>query len=279
VLACLLHAQADFPLHSPQVVGILALVAVLGLALRAGVSSPAVDVPASVRRQWCGAVFALIVLAAVMVGVMVAAARDDVMQRSHRLKEVLMRLALKQGGEPEAIAWEELDEMLLRSGLPPASAGSGESVAPLVRLTLEELARAGDRFPADSDLAFREVEIATWYQVWRPARTAEMTPFLEELVQRWPGHLLGVKALADHYCRLALQSRERGEQRAGELARQAQRWAQAAVDLYPTQLTYREELIAVAGLTGDAATVARETAAIRDLQDRVHRDNRPRRRW
>ena len=66
---------------------------------------------------------------------------------------------------------------------------------------------------------------------------------------------------------------------ARQIAERAERAAQEVVELYPTCLPFRESLIKAAELNHDAATVARESALIRQLQDQVYYTNRPTRRF
>ncbi len=125
VLACLLHALADFHLHSAQVVGVLALVASLGLATARApgpaAAAPAADAPAAPRRQWVMVLGGSAVLLAVAIGVMAAALRGDALEQGRRSEDVLRRAALARlpgsDGQARERARIALDDELERHGI------------------------------------------------------------------------------------------------------------------------------------------------------------------
>jgi hypothetical protein len=129
------------------------------------------------------------------------------------------------------------------------------------------------RFPADHDLVFTAVALGEHLQALLPARASVVTPMLERMHAEWPGDLLVIKSLSEHYLRLARTSS--GDSRRVQ-ARQAQAMAHRAVELYPTHLPLRQTLIAAAELTGDQETVAVQRAEIARLTPLVHVDNRAR---
>ena len=212
-----------------------------------------------------------------------AAQRLQAVTAALQAEVALRRLVLAQSGRLSGeLRDEALDAMDLLAteaslrGVAPAE----QDPAVLVTLAaLRDLMPASERFPADSDLAFLAVAIATHLQVLRPDRLALVTTTLERLSADWPGNITQVKALADHYQRLAAQARKAGASDARERTRRAQAWAQRAVELYPAHLPFREDLIALARENGDSETIERETATIKRLAPIVYPTNRPRGTW
>ncbi len=275
VLACLLHAQADFHLHSAQVVGVLALVAMLGLAQQRGAQ---VVWPTSPRRQTIGALAGLSVLIAVLAGVVLSSQRGELLREGRGLAEALRRYSQAATSEQRAAAQQYLDIALERAGQPPARSVRDEQVAVVALATMGALIAEGGRFPADRDVDHEAAAIAVHLAGLDPRQLDAVGPFLEVLAARWPGELLYVQALGEQRRRIAERARQRG-QGGMQAAQEAQALAARVVALYPTRLSLREDLIAAARLAGDEATAQREIAAIRALTPLVWPPNRAKRDW
>jgi O-antigen ligase len=284
VLACLVHVQADFSLHSMQVVGVLAWVVALGQGVARGQADrqPAIashtSELGSPRRQGCFAVAGLLVLCAVAFGVMASAERGQVLERAREAEAILARMRLAEAGrlsdQQRVAVWEALDETVSRVVVEDGRAALADDPREVLALTMIRRAVEGSRrFPADHDLVFVAIALGEHVQALMPERATVLTPMLESLVAEWPGDLLVIKALSEHYLRLA-RGATSDEQR--RLARQAQSFALRAVDGYPTHLPLRQTVISAAELTGDQNTVATQQAEIARLTPLVHRDNRAR---
>ncbi len=275
VLACLLHAQADFHLHSAQVVGVLALVAMLGLAQQRG----ALEVrPGSPRRQLVGAIAGLAVLIAVLAGVVLSSQRGELLREGRGLAEALRRCSQAGTAEQRAAAQQYLDIALERAGQPPARSLRDEQVAVVALAAMGALIAEGGRFPADRDVDHEAAAIAVHLAGLDPRQLDAVGPFLEVLAARWPGELLYIQALGEQRRRVAERARQR-RQGSTQAAHEAQTLAARVVALYPTRLYLREDLIAAARLAGDEATAQREIAAIRALTPLVWPPNRAKRDW
>ena len=284
VLACMLHAQADFHLHSAQVVGTLALVAILGCAQRAA-DEPPTRTPAAAPRkawQWTMVLAGMAVLIAVTLGVMAAALCNEVLEQGRRAEDCLRRasLALAPGSTLSADQKEQARELLgdelLRHGLvgdDPQSIGQ-YAISSATSLIVES-----ERFPHDSDLALVAAGVLIYGYQLSPATLDGLQPLAERLTRDWPGQLAYAKCLADILLRSAMRAHDMSTADARQIAERAERAAQEVVELYPTCLPFRESLIKAAELNHDAATVARESALIRQLQDQVYYTNRPTRRF
>ncbi len=275
VLACLLHAQADFHLHSAQVVGVVALVATLGLAQRRGAVA---TLPGTPRRQLAGALAGLAVLIAVLAGVVLSSQRGELLREGRGLAEALRRCSQAATAEQRATAQQYLDIALERAGQPPARSVRDEQVAAVALAAMASLVAEGGRFPADRDVDHEAAAIAVHLAGLDPRQLDAVGPFLELLAARWPGELLYVQALAEQRRRVAERARQRGEGGA-QAAQEAEALAARAVALYPTRLTLREDLITAARQAGDEATAQREIAAIRALTPLVWPPNRAKRAW
>jgi O-antigen ligase len=278
VLAVLLHVQADFSLHSMQVVGILAWVVMLGQALRQG-PPPSPSAPpllAGRKRQAIFAAGGLLGLALVTGGIMVCSARGEVLERARATEAVLARLRLADSGRlSEAQHGQALDAFeRAYAQVVVEDRGAALTADPREALALAIIRRAldaGRRFPADHDLVFAAVAIGEHFQALLPQRAESLTPLLERTLAEWPQDLLVTKALSEHYLRLA---RRATAERRQVLARQAQALAERAVDLYPTHLPLRRSVILATELTGDQETASAQRAEIERLAPLVHRDNR-----
>lgn len=275
VLAVLLHVQADFSLHSMQVVGVLAWVVALGQALAR--PSPAVEpAVAGPRRQALFAAVGLALLALVTMGIMTASTRGEMRDRVQSTEAVFARLRLAENGRLDEKQREQVLTAFERAfaQVVVEDRGAALTADPREALALATIRRALDasrRFPADHDLVFTAVAIAEHLQALLPQRAEALTPILESMLADWPQDLLMTKALSEHYLRLA--RRASGDRR-HVLARQAQALAERAVDLYPTHLPLRQSVILAAELTGDQATATIQRAEIERLKPLVHRDNR-----
>lgn len=275
VLAVLLHVQADFSLHSMQVVGVLAWVVALGQVV--AWPSPAVEpAVAGPRRQALFAATGLVLLALVTTGIMVASTRGEVRDRAQSTEAMFARLRLAEKGRLNEEQREQVHTAFERAfaQVVVEDRGAALTADPREALALATIRRALDasrRFPADHDLVFTAVAIAEHLQALLPQRAESLTPILEGMLADWPQDLLVTKALSEHYLRLA--RRATGERR-HVLARQAQALAERTVDLYPTHLPLRQSVILAAELTGDHATVTTQRAEIERLKPLVHRDNR-----
>ncbi len=286
VAACLMHALADFHLHSAQVVGVLAVVAALGLARAdAQPAAPAPAPPLAVpeplaRRQWALVLSGTAVLLLTTAGVMAAALRHDLLEQGRRSEDALRRVALARLPGADAATRERahmaLDDELERHGL----LNDNEQEVGVFALTSAlELINDSERFPRDSDPALVAAGILTYGSELAPTALPQLAPQLERLARDWPGHIAYAKCVADLKLRLAVRARDAHATDAPELAAAAVRAAAEVVALYPTCLPFREGLIAAARLAGDEATAAHEIAMIRALQDEVYYTSRPHRRW
>lgn len=275
VLACLLHVQADFSLHSMQVVGVLAWVVALGQVVTQ--VQPATELLlSSPRRQAIFAAAGLLVLALVTAGIIAGSARGEVLDRARATEAILARLRLADSGrlgdEQRHQAFEAFEHAFARVVVEDrAAALTADPREALALATIRRAVEASRRFPADHDLVFVAVAIGEHFQALLPKRSEALTSTLEGLLADWPQDLLVTKVLSEHYLRLARA--ETGE-RKRVLARQAQALAERAVDLYPTHLPLRQSVIRAAELTGDQATVMAQRLEIERLMPLVHRDNR-----
>jgi O-antigen ligase len=274
-VAVLLHAQADFSLHSMQVVGVLAWVVCLGLALRPNYHGDTTVANIPPWRAQLLPLVGLLLLLGVTIGVIITAMRGEMRQQAQQAEAILQRLCLGEDGRLDPTQREQTINALhyvagvviAEDGESAIAADPSETIAVGM---LKRLVPASQHFPADSDLAFLAVTIAGHFQRLKPDRISVLTPFLEELVSTWPQQLACVHSLSEHYYRLA--KAQTGES-ARPLARQAQAFAQRVVLMYPTHLPFRAQLIRAAQLTGDQATVAKEQADIIRLTPLVHPDN------
>lgn len=276
VLACLLHVQADFSLHSMQVVGVLAWVAMLGRALVQPAPSEVVIAGAS-RQGWFAAA-GLGILALITVGIMVSSTRGEILERARGIEAIFARLRLIDNGRLDesqrGMVIESFERAYARAVIEHREAAvTSDPREGLALITIRQAIDASRRFPADHDLAFVAVAIGEHVQALLPKRAELLTPLLEDLLAAWPQDLLVTKALGEHYLRLARAAT--GERRQ-LLGRQAQTLAQRAVELYPTHLPLRQTVIQAAEITGDQATIAAQRAEIARLEPLVHRDNRTR---
>ncbi len=279
VLAVLLHVQADFSLHSMQVVGVLAWVVALGQALRqepAASSLSREPALAGPRRQAVFAAGGLLVLALVTGGIIAGSSRGEVLDRARMCETILARLRLAESGrlndEQRGQVLDAFERAYARVVVEDrAAALTSDPREALALATIRRALDASRRFPADHDLVFVAVAIGEHFQALLPQRAEALTPQLEMLLADWPQDLLVIKALSEHYLRLA--RRASGDRR-HVLARQAQALAQRAVEHYPTHLPLRQSVILAAELTGDQASVNAQLAEIARLTPLVHRDNR-----
>jgi O-antigen ligase len=278
VAACLLHAQADFHLHSMQVVGILALLSVTALARREDPPSAPAQ-PVARGRQLGFALAGLAVLATVLAGVVRSAERHELLQRGHEVAGLLARWRAP-GQQPEqlegafarAVSWAAYE----RRGL----AVPDDPLVMMAVVAVARLAEESSRFPADPDLSLTATEIAAGIQSLAAEQAAPaLTAWLERLAGEWPERLATTKALADHYRLLARQARERQRADAPMLTRRAQAWAMRVVERHPTYLPFREELVELARLTGDRETEQAQIAELRRLAPLVHVTGRATKPW
>ena len=286
VAACLLHAQADFHLHTMQVVGILALVAVAALARReAPVEPQKAERQAVVTRgrQLSFALTGLAVLAVVLAGILRSAERHELLRRGHEVATILSRLrapgpADEQRAEQlnnaliSAVAWAAYE----RRGLPTPD----NPLVMMAVVTVARLCEESSHFPADPDLSLTATEVAAGIQSLVGEQAAvELTPWLERLSAEWPERLATTKALADHYRLLARLAREKKRADAPALTRRAQAWATRVVERHPTYLPFREDLVDLARLTGDRETEQAQIAELRRLAPVVHPTGRAAKTW
>ena len=281
VLACLVHVQADFSLHSMQVVGMIAWVVCLGqVMVRAPILAPSITtvVIGSARRQAIFAGAGVLVLAAVTAGIIASSWRGEVLDRARQTESIMSRMRLAQSGRLNDAQREQAQEAFDHAvGRIVAEDGRAALAAePMESLAVTIITRAlteSRRFPADHDLVYVAVAISEHFQALEPKRLVVMTPILEGLISEWPSDLLVTKVLSEHYLRRARVADEANKH---IFARQAQALAQRAVALYPTHLPLRQTHIAAAELNGDAETVKAERQEIERLKPLVHVDNRPR---
>jgi O-Antigen ligase len=281
VLACLVHVEADFSLHSMQVVGIMAWVVCLGqVMVRSPMHIPSMNtlVIGSARRQAIFAGAGILVLAAVTAGIIASSWRGEVLDRARQTESIMSRMRLAQSGRLNDAQREQAQEAFDHAvGRIVAEDGRAALAAePMESLTVTIITRAlteSRRFPADHDLVYVAVAISEHFQALEPKRLAVMTPILEGLMSEWPDDLLVTKVLSEHYLRRARVADKASKH---VFARQAQALAQRAVALYPTHLPLRQTHIAAAELNGDAETVKAERQEIERLKPLVHVDNRSR---
>ena len=273
--AVLLHVQADFSLHSMQVVGVLSWVVCLGLAVRPAHIKDTLPLAIPAWRVQILPLAGMLLLLCVTIGVIVTALRGDLRLQAQQAEAILQRLRLGEEGQLDPTQREQIVNALHYMAGQIIAEDGETAIAPdpsetLAVGMLRRLVLASQSFPADSDLSFLAVTIAGHFQRLKPERMTVVTPFLEELVSVWPQQLSCVHALSDHYFRLAQTMT--GEQ-ARTLARQAQSFAHRAVVMYPTHLPFRVQLIRAAQLTGDQVTVSQQQAEIKRLAPLVHPDN------
>lgn len=277
VLAVLLHVQADFSLHSMQVVGVLAWLAFLGLALQAP-SLPVERVLGTQRRQTWHAIAGLAVLMAVTLGVVASSMRGEVRDRAREAESLLTHLRVMSSQRVDEAQRQRVIEAFEHavSRIVVQDREAALAADPREALAMGHIRRCVEesrRFPADHDLIFTAVALGEHLQALVPVRASILTPMLERMHAEWPGDLLVIKSLSEHYLRLARASL--GDTQRVQ-ARQAQAMAHRAVELYPTHLPLRQTLITAAELTGDQATSETQRAEIARLTPLVHPDNRPR---
>ena len=281
VLACLVHVQADFSLHSMQVVGIMAWVVCLGqVMVRLPMHIPTMNtlVIGSARRQGIFAGAGMLLLTAVTAGIIASSWRGEILDRARQTELIMSRMRLAQSGRLNDAQREQAQEAFDHAvGRIVAEDGRAALAAePMESLAVTIITRAlteSRRFPADHDLVYVAVAISEHFQALEPKHLAVMTPVLEGLLAEWPGSLLVTKVLSEHYLRRARVPEEANKK---VFARQAQAMAERAVALYPTHLPLRQTLIAAAELAGDAQTVTVQREEIERLKPLVHVDNRPR---
>ena len=285
VLACLLHVQADFSLHSMQIVGMLTWVVCLGqvmvrtpISMHFSMQSGDPLIIGSARRQALFAGAGMLLLAAVTTGIIASSWRGEILDRARQTESIMSRMRLAQSGRlSDAQREQTLKAFDHAVGRVVAEDGRAALAAePLESLAVTIITRAvteSRRFPADHDLVYVAVAISEHFQALEPKRSAVMTPILESLMADWPSDLLVTKVLSEHYLRRA---RVADEAHKHIFARQAQAMAQRSVALYPTHLPLRQTLIAAAEMTGDFATVKAERQEIERLKPLVHVDNRQR---
>jgi O-Antigen ligase len=279
VLACLVHVQADFSLHSMQVVGIMAWVVCLGQVMVRSpmfTSSMNTTVIGSARRQAIFAGAGMLLLAAVTAGIIASSWRGEILDRARQTESIMSRMRLAQSGRLNDAQREQAQEAFDHAvGRIVAEDGRAALAAePMESLAVTIITRAlteSRRFPADHDLVYVAVAISEHFQALEPKRSVVMTPILEGLISEWPSDLLVTKVLSEHYLRRARVADEANKH---IFARQAQALAQRAVALYPTHLPLRKTHIAAAELNGDAETVKAERQEIERLKPLVHVDNR-----
>lgn len=280
VLACLLHAQADFHLHSMQVVGILAWLAVLGLALREGQVETK---PVSSRRETAWSLVGLIV---VLLGPALMAwgiFRTNLKDSGQELSEAMRRTLLwhDQGGnERRQEAVTRLNQIFKNTGYPSLAEDDprpemSAAMAELAGRNLDELLVWAKRWPADADLAHLASDLLSLLHQLRPDLIPALTPLMRDLAARWPDQPFALQGLAWHLRRLAeiqpAQARERREE--------AVLWLRRAVALSPGYLPLREQIVDLAQVLGDRETVRQESAALHRLAPLVHETGRANRTW
>ncbi len=272
VLACLLHAFADFHLHSPQVVGILALVAVLPESgSRPRTTHRLVRIGSAQRTLLVGAALSVLVLALVY-GATTALAQAG-SERARAAESVLRRLRVasrRDLGDAYLIQAETAVSIALRAYPVPLESLQLPPDLVLAQVAVDDALAQCLRFPDDPMLAQVIVAIVEHAAVLHPQGGDGFTPTILAIANRWPDHVVLVQAASRQLRRTAGQASGDAE---NDARREAQRWAQRAVDLYPTQLSLRAELAAIAEANGDSATAMRERAAIERLAPHVHAVN------
>ncbi len=259
-IACLLHACVDFHLHSAQVVGILALTVVS--------SPPRLSVPvlASRHQRSLLVAAALGVLFAVFFGSLHAATRSLDTERAQAAEAALRRLRLAVLGErsEDEVAQAQVGIALALHGYPlTADELVGAPDLTLARLAVADVLAQCTSWPEDPLLAGTLTAIVDHAVVLHPEEVGAFTAPVLSVAERWPEQVTLAQAASIQLRRAA--SREQGEACLA-LRREAQRWAQRAVDLYPTHPLLRADLAALAEANGDLATATREREAIERLR-------------
>jgi hypothetical protein len=247
VLACLLHACADFPLHSTQVVGPLALLVVLGGPPPIG---PGVRLPA---RIWGGGALAILALACAL-GV-IAQVHADRRERVVAAADVLRRTASDGMGG--------LQSALLDFGLP-----GDASIEDLAQALLAEVMTESRSFPTDPRLAEQAVFAVTAATAASPALAERLLPALRDFAQRWPLHLVFLTGCAELERTIARSAADPLERE--RAARAAIEWSHRAVALAPTHLPLRRQLARQLRASGDRVGAAHQEAEVGRLEPLVH---------
>jgi len=268
VAACLLHAAADFHLHSAQVVGTCAWLAGLGLACRRhAVLAPLTDPSPSLGRG----LLALAILVAAAGGAWWAGERQDLDRRVRLAGDALHRVRRLYSGREDP----ERARIVLEAALHAYAIRSDdpEALRHLADRAGSAAAAVANVFPRDPDLARVGLTIAAHAAAIRPQWAADATARHLAAQDRWPDLVAFAAALSDHYAALA---RQPGLDASAtlNLRLHAQQWMARAVDLYPVYLPFRASLAALARANRDWPIAEREEAAIARLAEVVHPDHR-----
>ncbi len=260
VTACLLHALADFHLHSPQVVLPLVLMVCLGLPPRREQAHPSSALRTTILVAAAMLIVALSTWWSWRVGL-----RHDLTDRSDTALNALRRELTTRGqagtstADVQMAAQLDLQVALVRFG----QLGLGvDPVGPLLDAARADLELTAFAWPVDERLAFADAQLITLGRDLGHADDVHDRAWLERCAARWPAHAGFAIALAN--CHAAAG-------RADDALRESAR----AVTLYPTHLPLREVLIARARIVNRTDIITHETAVIRALQHRVHPNNAP----
>jgi len=254
VLACLVHACADFHLHSEQVVGVLA---VLAMAAAPG------------RWQWSPrsrlgrftvlGVGALVVL--VTMGTMVRnAPRTDLRERAQAVFTGLNRLHVARQQTVSA-AYQEWTQagLFAASAHFPAAGFAGPQA--LAEAAVQALVADAVRWPAAIEQARLAAQIAVVATLLWPDESGQWLPALSSAMAQFPHDIGLLSAAAD----IAYQ-RSLHEPDDPELGSAALAWTRRALDQYPVYLPLWRRRAQLAEQAGLSEEVAQAQAAITRLQ-------------
>lgn len=280
VVACFLHALADFHLHSMQVVGILAWIAVLGLSRNEATEQM---VPASSRRENSYAIAGLLAIIFSLGFMAWGLSHTEQKNRSHDVVESLRRLLLWRDSHNDALrapATERLNRTLERNnwalvGMNDPQPHLAPQVLELAITTMNDSLALSRQWPAHSEQAYVASQIASLIHHLRPDSISCLTPTMRTLATDWPLQPFALQGIAWHLQRLA----DTDTQHRDALCREAQEWLHKAVALSPGYLPVREQLVEVSRQIGDQATVDSETTELHRLAPIVHETGRASKDW
>lgn len=259
VLACGLHALADFHFHSPQVVGVLALLAVA--------ATPG-------RWQWCPhrtVAKVAVVSVGLLVGVLTITAtlwavpRQDLRERATLAMNVLAHLRIERDHPAQAGHPGDTNVGLLAALAAFPEAGFAGPQA-LADAAVTALATDALRWPAEHEQARLAARIALLATDLAPSQAVRFHAALKDLQQQFASDPALAAALSELSTRLATQD--------SEWIAEALTWTRAAVARYPVHLPLRRRLARLAEQAGHPEEAAAQRAIIAELSPVVHPTNR-----
>lgn len=258
VLACLVHACADFHLHSEQVVGVLA---VLVVAAAPG------------RWQWLPqgrlsrvavvSVGALVVF--VTVGAMVRnAPRSDLRDRAQTVFAGLHRMHVARQ-QPVSRAYQESTQagLFAASANFPAAGFAGPRA--LANAAVQALVVDAVRWPAAIEQARLAAQMAVIATLLWPDESENWLPMLAPAVAQFSNDIGLLSAAADISYQRSLRDPDEAELRSAALS-----WTRRALEQYPVYLPLWRRRAYLADQAGLADEVAQAQAAITRLETEKH---------